>query len=311
MNRANRLEFPEGKSFAFTIFDDTDNSSVANVSPVYNLLHQLGFRTTKSVWPLAPTQRSYIGGSTLVEPDYLQFVLSLRDKGFEIGFHNATSHDCTRELTLKGLDTFRELIGEYPKVHCNHANNRENMYWGRHRLSTLVASAVYRLANVRRTREFFGHEQDSEFFWGDLCREHTEYVRNLVFREINLRNINPTMPYHDPRRPYVNWWFSSTEAANVSKFCQILEDDQLDRLEAEGGVCILYTHFASGFATESGVSPEFATVMQKLSRRNGWFAPVGELLDWLKPRTGGMLPSGERLRMEMRWLKEKLLHGAS
>ena len=47
-----RFEFPQGKRFAFTIVDDTDVATVANVKPLYDLLHELGFRTTKTVWPL-------------------------------------------------------------------------------------------------------------------------------------------------------------------------------------------------------------------------------------------------------------------
>ena len=47
------LDFPEGRKFAFTILDDTDDATVENVRPVYDLLTELGFRTTKTVWPLA------------------------------------------------------------------------------------------------------------------------------------------------------------------------------------------------------------------------------------------------------------------
>ena len=43
------FEFPHGKRFAFTIVDDTDVATVANVKPLYDLLHELGFRTTKRI----------------------------------------------------------------------------------------------------------------------------------------------------------------------------------------------------------------------------------------------------------------------
>ena len=41
---------PDGKRFAFTVFDDTDSATLENVRGVYALLAELGFRTTKSCW---------------------------------------------------------------------------------------------------------------------------------------------------------------------------------------------------------------------------------------------------------------------
>lgn len=45
--------FPDGKRFAFSVFDDTDGGTTANLRPVYQLLDELGIFVTKSVWPLA------------------------------------------------------------------------------------------------------------------------------------------------------------------------------------------------------------------------------------------------------------------
>ena len=35
------VSFPDGKDFAFTIFDDTDGSTIENVKPVYDYLYDL------------------------------------------------------------------------------------------------------------------------------------------------------------------------------------------------------------------------------------------------------------------------------
>src|SRR5437899_2238785 len=48
--RAVRRSWPEGKDFAFTIIDDTDNATLARIRPIYELLSELGLRTTKTVW---------------------------------------------------------------------------------------------------------------------------------------------------------------------------------------------------------------------------------------------------------------------
>ena len=58
------IDWPDGKSFAFTVFDDTDNATVERVSPVYALRTDLGLRTTKSVWPLEGEGALKFSGST-------------------------------------------------------------------------------------------------------------------------------------------------------------------------------------------------------------------------------------------------------
>lgn len=308
---ADRLTFPEGKRFAFTVFDDTDKATVENVRPVYDLLADLGLRTTKSVWPLAPTRPSPLGGATLADPAYLEFVLALRDRGFEIASHGATNHSSTREETARGLERFRELLGCDPKVHCNHAWNEENIYWGAARLSGRLWRAIYRLATVGKPRRFYGHDPESPYFWGDLCRKHVQYVRNFTFRETNVLKVNPTLPYHDPARPYVNYWFSSTEGADVRAFCRAVSPAAQDRLEAEGGVCIMYAHFAKGFVTGRALDGEFQRLMEMLAARSGWFVPVGELLDYLRLQgTVGDIPRRELAQIERRWIREKVRHRA-
>ena len=47
-----RIEFPGDARFAFTILDDTDDSTLENVKPVYDCLRSHGLRTTKTVWPV-------------------------------------------------------------------------------------------------------------------------------------------------------------------------------------------------------------------------------------------------------------------
>lgn len=305
--------FPDGKTFAFSIFDDTDSATAENVGPVYRLLGELGVRTTKSVWPLANVPGAPLGGATLQDQDYLAFVRSLQADGFEIGFHNARNADSPREVTEQGLETWAELLGQYPRTHCNHCDNRENVYWGPERLNSPGPRLGYNLATRGRYRgRFQGQTEGSPFFWGDLCRERLQYVRNFVFAEINLDLINPTMPYRDPAKPYVNAWFSSSEGGTVESFCRLLSEANQDRLERQGGVCLVYTHFAKGFAERGILHPEFGRLMRRLAGKNGWFVPVATLLDHLRETAPAPdIPPAELRRMERRWLAQKLCSGSS
>ena len=251
------LTFPEGRRFAFTIMDDTDVATLENVGPVYRLLDELGFRTTKTVWPVGCPEgsRNFSSSATLEDLPYLEFVQWLRSRGFEIAYHGATMETSTRERTQRAFERFRELFGGPPRVYANHSYNGENLYWGAGRLDSPVLRALYARVDQRTAGQYQGHVEGSPWWWGDLAGQMT-YIRNLTFNEINLCRINPSMPYRDPRRPVVPWWFSACDAEGVHEFNQLLAPAAQDRLEAEGGVCIVATHLGKGFAPGGEVNPE-------------------------------------------------------
>jgi hypothetical protein len=305
--------FPEGKGFAFTVFDDTDGSTLDNVGPVYRFLSDLGILTTKSVWPLEKSPRGRISGATLQEKEYLDFVLGLQKEGFEIGLHNVRNDDAPRDVVCAGLKKFNELLGSYPKTHCNHDVNRENLYWGPGRFRSSSIRLGYNLATRFSYRQSFeGQLQNSPYFWGDLCQKYIRYVRNFVFDEINMDRVNPTLPYHDPSKPLVNFWFSSTDGGNVDCFNKALCEANQDRLADEGGVCIMYTHFSAGFWQNNGLHPVFKRLMHRLVKLNGWFVPVARLLDYLvTTRSNHVIPRRELSSMERHWLLAKLRTGTT
>jgi hypothetical protein len=79
--------WPDGKDFAFTVFDDTDGATVATVRDVYAFLRDCGLRTTKSVWPMRGPHTPVNGGDICAEPEYRAWVVKLQSLGFEIGSH--------------------------------------------------------------------------------------------------------------------------------------------------------------------------------------------------------------------------------
>lgn len=308
------LQWPDGRKFAFTVFDDTDLARPGNFEAVYELLADRGMRTTKSVWPATGPglEASGIEGSTCDDPAYLRYVLGLQSRGFEIGYHNSYYTGLPRERIQHALDRFRDLFGHDPVTMSNHALSAEGMYWGEARLSPPL-STLYRWSRARsRELRHQGHVADSPYFWGDLCRERIRYVRNFVFGGIDSLAACPWMPYHDPARPYVNAWFAATHASHCSHFVEALEESRQDALEASGGACIIYTHFAAKFVDENGaLNPRARALIDRLSRKNGWFVPVGELLDYIAARRGiAELPGWARTSLEWRWFGHKLRVGA-
>lgn len=303
--------WPDGKRFAFTVFDDPDGQSLETSRLVYRFLADLGFRTSIAVWPLGTCREPNSGGETCANPEYLEHLQRLAEAGFEIAWHNATAHTSTRAETQDGLDRFRAFFGHDPASMANHYNG-EALYWGQARLSGTRRLAYLVLTGFKTADRHFGHVEGHPCFWGDLCRERIRYCRNFVFTDLNTLRMCPWMPYHDPQRPWVNGWFASTEGAQGPAFLKAVADANQDRLEAEGGASIVYTHFGHGFVEKGRLRPEFRRLMERLRRKNGWFVPASTILDHLAANRGVLtLDDQARRALEWRWLSEKLRRGTS
>jgi hypothetical protein len=310
---SDQIKWPDGKTFAFTVLDDTDSATLGNVSPVYDVLADLGFRTTKSVWPLSgDLQKAFLPGDTCEDPDYRAWLLGLQEQGFEIASHGATYHTSKREETIRGLDEYKNIFGGDPVTCIQHGNNAEAVYWGRSRLSGVNAIAYTLMTRFRQWNHWRGHVEGDPLFWGDVCKDRVKYVRNFVFPEINTLRACPSMPYHDPARPYVNYWFASTDGADLDAFNRVLCPENQDALEAEGGACIMYTHFAAGFADGGKVNDLWRGRMERLAKKNGWFVPVATLLDYIEQHRGHRnITRAERARLERKWLNYKIRVGTT
>jgi hypothetical protein len=138
----------EDHRFALTTFDDPDGQSLEVTQLVYSFLADLGFRTSLGVWPLGIRRETNSGGETCANPDYRIFLQQLQRKGFEIEFHNAAPHPCTREEVIESLELFRSYFGNPPRAMANHYNT-DAIYWGSARVEGW-RRAVYNLATGGR-----------------------------------------------------------------------------------------------------------------------------------------------------------------
>lgn len=299
-----KIQWPEGKRFAFTIFDDTDHATLENNQAIYGLLKDLGFRTTKTAWMFDGQNPPVIPGVTCCDPVYRQWLQQLQGDGFEIAWHNATWETSDRETTLRGLAEFESTFGHPPLTMANHASNQEGIYWGASRFEGLLAH-LYR--RQQKDAPFAGHEAGSPLFWGDACQQQIRYVRNFTYREINTLKACPFMPYHDADKPYARAWFAATEGPDCASFNAMLSEANQDRLEEEGGLCILYTHFGKYFHSSGVLNPRFVSLMERLSAKNGWFVPTATLLAHLEKARGlHEITPGERSGLQNRWALEQV-----
>jgi hypothetical protein len=309
-----KVTWPKGHQFAFTIVDDTDFSTVKNVKPVYDLLASLGMRTTKTAWMFRGKGPAFCEGTTCEDKDYLNWLLSLKSQGFEIAFHNAAPSTSPREQTRLALSRFRQLFGPDKLLFSNHTHCLEDLYWGDNRLSGWRRT-VYNLVNLGKRRGISrGHLPGDPLFWGDLCQQEVLYVRNFVFDNLDSLAVCPEQPYHDPQKPFVNFWFTSADGGTINRFLENFTMKKLQRLADGGGLCIAYMHFANGFMDSKEVNAEFQKRMRFLAGLNGWFVPASQALEHLRGGAGTnqRTISPQRLQqLETRWLLEKLFKGTT
>lgn len=313
MNASEAIAFPEGRRFAFTILDDTDDSTLENTVPMYALLERLGMRTTKTVWPLdspGGNKGRYHRGQTLEDADYRAWIVSLASKGFEIAFHNASMTSSTRERTIEGLELVREVVGHFPTLHCNHGQNEENLYWGLDRYVGPIRRFGPLLGRfIEGPSRYLGNDEDSAYFWGDVALERFRYVRAFAFERVNCATIPPGGPFIDPRKPWVRCWFNTADAPSARYFKRLLTPPRVAELRDRGGWCIVSTHLGKGFVRSDGrVDPEIEQVLGAIAELDGWFVPASELLDHLsQSRPPANLTNLDRLHLETAHLADRVV----
>lgn len=273
-----KVTWPNNKKFAFTIVDDTDRSVLHRVKSVYDFLYSQGIITTKTVWVYPPQDN--MTGDCLMDSDYLDFIKDLQSKGYEIALHNVGAGKFERKEIINGVKFFEEKLGMKPNMHIDHMSNPDNIYSGYERFQTILKYSM--LALYKDKRICFGSNPESKHFWGDVAKKTIKYMRNYTFNGINTLKIDPLMPYIDKQKEqYSNYWFSSSDGHTSKEFNALITKENVDKLVKEGGLCIVYTHFAR-FADENGVlNKEFEEKIKYLASKDGWFAPASEILDYL------------------------------
>ena len=285
--------YPHGKNFAFTITDDPDNATLENMMPIYDFLSTIGLKTTIAVWVRNPERSNGMPDTprqwrhppdSCHRPEYLAYLKQLQAKGFEIALHTVSAGNDVRAITAAGYEDFRRLFSYYPRINIMHSNNLENVYWGPNIVANSRIRSMIRLLPGKARYPWGGDDPKSMYFWGDILKAHTKYVRLWGTADINTLKFNPSMPYHNPDTPYVNYWFSFSDGWNGKTFLLLTSHANIERLVNERGASIVYAHLSASkeLCSVGGLNPRFVDQMLFLaSRKDGWFVTASELLNRL------------------------------
>ncbi|UCE67751.1 MAG: hypothetical protein JSU85_07035 [Candidatus Zixiibacteriota bacterium] len=160
-----------------------------DIKPAYEFLYGPGFLTTKTVWILPAIEPLNFPncGESLSDSAHADFILDLKEKGFEIALHGCRGGSTRRAEIINSPEKYNDIIGDHPKIHINHNINKNNFYWGADRLDLIPLKIFYTL--LKGNTKYYGHIPESEYFWDDFAQQHISYVGSWKeFYEIASRN---------------------------------------------------------------------------------------------------------------------------
>jgi len=282
----------------FCITDDTDAATLDGVRLVYDLLASIGLKASKTVWAFTPAEPcgvpalpdSMLRGITLEDRDYLAYCEGLAERGFEICLHGASAGNNRRERTARALSFVAKRF-DRPGTYICHSKNAENIYW--HEKVAPRGPARWMLGLASRYR-CSGENPSSPYFWGDLCLEHVGHIRLFRTRNVNTLAENPSMPYHDPEKPFVRSWFGATKRS----FHDCTSPAAIARLRAEHGLCVLYQYMHRYADVANGrVQPQFREDAERLMAAGDiWVETTSRVMDRLRAMHSVVLAHrGDRL----------------
>lgn len=272
----------------FCITDDCDATTLDSLRAVYDFLRSVGLRTTRTVWAFEPEEPcgipaappSILRGVTLADPALLAYHRELKRDGFEICLHGASAGNNRRDRTIAALDLIDREFGGTEIWIC-HAKNADNPYW-EHRVAPYrLLQTALRLYSRHRCS---GEDQNSPYYWGDVCRERIRHVRLFRTRNPDTLCENPSMPYFESSKPLVRGWFSATKRS----FRDCTTPHALGRLKQSNGLTVLYQYLHRYHDPETGkVEPGFRADAERLAADTGiWQATVSTVMARLRALQG-------------------------
>jgi len=254
----------------FCLCDDSDAGETESVRAAYDCLKTHGLVATRASWVFLPEEPcgipsappSILRGVTLADKEFLRLCLELRDAGFEFCLHGASAGNNRRERTQEGFDFMERHFGPQDTFIC-HAKNADNIYWEEWTAPEPLSRALTSWYSRNRCS---GEVPGSRYFWGDVCRGRVKQIRMFRTRNTNTLAANPSMPYFEPRKPYVRGWFSATKRSLRDCTSEVA----LDRLRRQNGLTVLYQYLHRyALPHGGGVQPAFAESIERLAGTTG------------------------------------------
>ncbi|MEZ8013994.1 MULTISPECIES: hypothetical protein [Vibrio] len=155
---------------------------------------------------------------SLENKEYRNLMLKARDLGHEIAFHGYSQVSDNRVEFQKGLDVYKNVFGDYPKVYFEHGGHKKS-----HPISMVKKENLSHL----------GREENSEYYVEDIVKD----VFDVVWTHDHLRD--------DAEKPFsFENVFEVKEGITYLNRTRMYHFNKIKKgLSEENNIIVGYTHF--------------------------------------------------------------------
>jgi hypothetical protein len=279
--------YPDGKRFGFTIVHDADSAYSKRLAPIIDAFDGIGLRITVTVFPFwaawgHPVRSWQEWRATdpffapiavpLEDEAERDFYLDVAARGHEIGMHTPSETSSRREDVVRAFDLFQSIFGHPPRVYVEHSPG-----------NNLDAQA--RCGSDSASPYFNTDLLNESGCWIWVCDPETSFPR---YHHRNGR-LNVLSDDGEPFCPRACEKFgiaraflrSPTTPADGNGFLSTFTEAAFDKLEADRGLALVYTHLAMDWLDPEtrALRADIFDRLTGLAKRNVWFAPACVILD--------------------------------
>jgi len=194
-------------------------------------LNEIGIKITHSVFCTLEDDGSPLSKhcnsketSSLSDPEYVKFLLKMREDGNEIAFHGYSQISNSREDFLKGLEMYKDIFGEYPYTYIEHGG-----ILGRHAEGMVKKESL----------SYKGSDKNSKYYIKDIVESVFQCVwerKGGLFDEgepdWNVKQVNDVLSFKN-----------GVARIKRHRMKNLDSERYLDKLSENDGIFMGYTHF--------------------------------------------------------------------